>query len=146
MTTGPGTSPDTYLTADRVRGIYSACWRPNGAGAIPNHYIVVEGWLGQHTFNINRLHAHREEIIRMLLSLPAGFRADVGEGGSVGAMIQRGDGSVWSTDMKDIEALVALGMATGLTTFCAPREKWHLLPGELPYVRVEITKFGVSVN
>jgi hypothetical protein len=139
-------SPDTYLTADRVMSIYAACWRPDGAGALPSNYLTVEAWLGKHTFNVRRLHAHREEIIRMLLSLPAGFRADEREGGSVGAMIQRGDGSVWSTDMKDIEALIALGMANGLMTFCAPRDKWDRLPGGLPYVRIEITKFGVSVN
>jgi hypothetical protein len=48
--------------------------------------------------------------------------------------------------MTDVEKLVALGMASGLVSFCAPRDKWDRLPGGLPYVRVEITRFGVSVN
>jgi hypothetical protein len=139
------TTDDSYLTADRVHHVYGACWRAEGTRNSLQRIEVV-GWLLRHTFSIKKLHGYREEIIRMLLSLPAGFRSDVGEGGSVGNMIERGDGVIWSVDMADIEKLVALGIASGLMNFCAPREVWHMLPGGLPYVRVEITMFGVSVN
>jgi len=138
------TSPDGYLTTARVLEVYKQCWRPEGSA--PAHNVEVAGWLVRHTFSIMRLQRSREAIIRMLLSLNEGFRADVGEGGSVGAMVQRGDGSVWTQDMTDVEKLVALGIASGLASFCAPRDKWDRLPGGLPYVRVEITRFGVSVN
>jgi hypothetical protein len=138
------TTSDAYLSADRVRSIYAQCFRPEGSDS-PRR-VMVEGWLAKHTFAIAVLHKYREDIIRMLLSLPAGFRADVLEGGSVGLMIRRGDGTVWSAEMSDIEKLVALGIASGLMTFNAPRDKWHRLPGGLPYVRIEITRFGVSVN
>jgi hypothetical protein len=138
------TSPDGYLTSARVLEVYQQCWRPEGSA--PAHNVEVEGWLVRHTFSIMRLQRSRETIIRMLLSLHPGFRSDEGQGGSVGAMVTRGDGNVWSTDLTDIEKLVALGLASGLVTFCAPRDKWASLPGGLPYVRVEITMFGVSVN
>jgi len=138
-------SGDGYLTSARLHHVYGACWRAEGTRNSLQR-IEVSGWLLRHTFSIKKLHANREDIIRMLLSLPAGFRTDVGEGGSVAAMIERGDGVIWSMDMSDVEKLVALGIASGLMTFCAPREKWHMLPGGLPYVRVEITMFGVSVN
>jgi len=104
------TTDDSYLTADRVHHVYGACWRAEGTRNSLQRIEVV-GWLLRHTFSIKKLHGYREEIIRMLLSLPAGFRSDVGEGGSVGNMIERGDGVIWSVDMADIEKLVALGIA-----------------------------------
>ena len=135
---------DGFLTAQRVREVYEKCFRPEQSP--PLTHVAVDAWMFRHTFSIRMLQRAREDIIRMLLSLPAGFRVDEREGGSVANMISRNDNSVWSTDLTDVEKLIALGMGVGLVTFCAPREKWHKLPGGLPYVRIEITKFGVSVN
>lgn len=140
------TTSDQYLTADRVRQLYARCARPEGSTKLSRLNVEVEAWMLRHTFSIRWIQKNREEIIRALLSLPDGFRADVGEGGSVLAMRERGDGSAWTDDKNDVERLIALGMAAGLVTFCAPRDKWAKLPGGLPYVRVEITRFGVSVN
>jgi hypothetical protein len=135
---------DDYLSAARVRSVYERCFRPEGHQ--PQHNVTVTGWLVRHTFSIRMLQKSREEIIRMLLSLPEGFRADIGRGGSVGLMVQRGNQTFWTGDMTDIEKLLGLGLASGLLNFCADRENWHKLPGGLPYVRIEITRFGVSVN
>lgn len=82
----------------------------------------------------------------MLLCLPQGFRQDVKGGGSVIMMTFREDGTMWTGDQSDVEKLIALGLALHLVEFCAPREKWHKLQGGLPYVRIMITRFGVSVN
>ena len=137
---------DEYLTTDRVRTVYAKCFRPEGSKAL--HRVTVEGWLLRHTFSVRWLQTHREDIIRMLLCLPEGLRADEGNGGTIGLMVLRGQQTkeVWTKDMSDVEKLLALGLASGLMSFCAPRNRWASLPGGFPYVRVEITKFGVSVN
>lgn len=134
---------DGYLTVDRVRSTYERCFRPESKAF---NRVTVEGWLLKHTFSVPQLHRSRETIIRMLLCLPEGLRADVGRGGTVGIMAMRNDNTPWSVDMADIEKLLALGLASGLMSFCTIRDRWANLPGGLPYVRVDITQFGVSVN
>jgi hypothetical protein len=138
------TSDDGYLTADRVRTVYAGSFRREGWK--PAKAVCVEGVLLRHTFSIAMIHYWRESIIRMLLSLPTGFRVDSGGGGTMTMMNQRGDQTFWTRDVTDVEKLIALGLASGLLSFCAPREKWGKLPGGVPYLRVEITQFGVSVN
>jgi len=136
---------DQFLTTDRVRRTYERCWRDESkAGRATS--VTVTAWMLRHTFGVRRIQTERESIIRMLLSLPEGFRADVGGGGSVATATSRGDGTFWTGDMTDVEKLVALGVASGLVSFCAARESWARLPGGLPYIRIEITRFGVSVN
>ena len=107
---------------------------------------TVEAWIMKHTFAVGTVQRYREDIVKMLLCLPTGFRSDEGEGGSVAMASVRADQLFWTGDMTDVEKLIALGVASGLVSFCAPREKWHRLPGGLPYIRIEITRFGVSVN
>lgn len=135
---------DDFLTAARVRDVYARCFRP--AGSPRPSRVYVEAWMLGHTFSTAELAKSREEIVRMLLSLPEGFRGDASGGGSVAHATLRGDSVMWTGDMSDVEKLVALGMAVSLVSFCAPRDKWHRLPQGLPYVRVDITRFGVSVN
>jgi hypothetical protein len=135
---------DDYLTADRVRNVYAKCYRNEGWN--PTKAVTVDGVMLRHTFSIAALHSHREHVIRLLLSLPAGFRADEGQGGSMGMMNLRGTSVPWTDQMPDVEKLIALGLASGLLSFCAPREKWGRLPSGIPYLRVDITRFGVSVN
>ncbi len=137
------TTPDGFLTAARVREIYERCYRPENTRL---NTTMVDGVLLRHTFSIRMIQRSREEIIRLLLSLPEGFRADIGQGGSVLALIQRADKTFWTSDVSDTEKLIALGLASGLLNFCAARENWSKLPGGMPYVRIEITRFGVSVN
>lgn len=137
------TSGDDYLTEARVLEAYERCYRDE---TVKTGTVQVSGFLLRHTFSIRRLYEYRESIIRMLLSLPAGFREDVGGGGSVGHMVLRGDGKMWAADMATIEKLVALAIASHLMEFCSPRETWSRLPQGLPYVRIKITRFGVTVN
>jgi hypothetical protein len=108
--------------------------------------VTITGWLLRHTFSVRQLQRDREEIIRMLLCMQAGFRTDERGGGSVGAAIVREDGQLWTNDMSDVEKLISVGMALGLVEFCAPRDRWGSLPGGLPYVRVMISRFGATVN
>jgi hypothetical protein len=135
---------DGFLTADRVRSTYARCYRDEGWK--PYKATSVDGVMFRHTFSIQALHTNREAVIRILLSLPSGFRVDERGGGSMAMMNQRDDKTVWTDDVSDVEKLIALGLASGLLSYCAPREKWGSLPDGLPYLRVEITRFGVSVN
>lgn len=138
---------DSYLTSERVRTVYERCFRPEAEySAARINRAQVEAWMLRHTFSVPQLGRSREEIIRMLLCLQSGFRVDEKGGGSVGAATIREDGSFWTGDMSDVEKLVSLGVAVGLVSFPAPREKWSRLPGGLPYICVEIKKTGVSLN
>ncbi len=138
---------DKILTAERVRDLYARCFRPESEyHPTRATRTQIEGWLMRHTFSVPQLAKSREEIIRLLLAIHRGFRSDEGQGGSVGMLTMRDDNVMWTGDMSDIEKLLSLGMAVGLVTFCVPREKWDRLPNGLPYVRIEITKLGVSVN
>ena len=133
---------DGFLDTDRVRTTYEKCYRDETFQG----GIRVEAWMLAHTFSSKQLDKHREDIIKMLLALQPGYRTDIKGGGSVVSMIFRGDNSMWTDDHTDIEKLLALGLALNLVSFCAPRDKWAALPGGLPYVRIEITRFGVTVN
>ena len=135
---------DGFLTYERVRSVYERCYRDQTARILAK--AEVEGWLLRHTFSVVQLTKAREDIVKMLLCLPEGFRTDEGGGGSVAQMIMRDDGTPWTGEMPDVEKLLVLGMAVGLMEFCAPRDKWHRLPGGFPYVRVMIGRLGVSVN
>lgn len=137
-------TPDGFLTYERVRSTYERCYRDPTARIFAK--AEVEAWIHRHTFSVNQLTKAREDIVKMLLCLPEGFRHDEKGGGSVSQMIMRADGTMWTGDMPDVEKLIALGMGVGLMEFCAPRERWPLLPGGFPYVRVMIGRLGVSVN
>jgi hypothetical protein len=141
----PSRTPDGFLTHQRVVDVYGRCMRSEGFS--PNKKgVVVESWMMRHTFSIKALMDYREEIVRMLLCLPAGFRVDVSGGGSVMMGDRRDDGTYWTNDIAVLERLLALGLGVNLITFCAPREKWHELPGKVPYFRIDITRFGVRMN
>lgn len=139
----PNHSPDGFLTAVRVRRVYADCYRDEH---VTVKVAKLEGWLVRHTLSDLRLYAHREEIIRMLLALPKGARVDERGGASVLTLTFRDDETRWTDDPSDVEKLVALGLASGLVSFCAPRDKWPKLPGGMPYVRIEITRHGVKLN
>lgn len=136
-------SGDGFLTAVRVRHIYAEAFRGEN---VTVHAAKVTAWLCKHTLSDRVLYKYREDVIRMLLSLHPGARVDEQGGMSVAMMTYRGDKTQWTDDMSDIDKLIALGMALGLVSFCATRDRWHTLPGGLPYVRVEITRFGVKLN
>ena len=138
---------DGFLTYERLREVYERCARPATGPALMNRATVLS-WLQEHTFDVPALSKERESVIRMLLSLPAGFRVDSkGGGASVIDAARRGDGEFWTGDHRDVDRLIALGMASGLVEFCQPdRAKWPSLPGQLPYIRIEITRTGVRIN
>lgn len=142
------TTDDRILTSDRVRQVYERCFRPESEyHPTRSTRTQVEAWMLRHTFSVPQLARSREEIIRLLLAVHRGFRSDELEGGSVGMFTMRDDGVMWTGDMSDVEKLIALGMAVGLVSFCIEdRTRWERLPAGLPYVRIDITKLGVTVN
>lgn len=127
----------TALTAARVAELFEAC----DGGTTP-----VEGLRVEH-FRADRIAEHRDEIAAMLNALPDGFHADKGGGMSfLNACVDR-TGRQWCDTHATVGMLVALGIATGMLAFAAPRSMWRVLPGGMPYLVVDTaTPPGVRDN
>ena len=119
------------LTHQRVNFVFDKCDAPK---KVRIGTIEISGISSTWTLLEHRLGEYREAIVEMLGELPDGFHAPYHEGWSVGRMIIDNRGLVWTTDMATVEKLCVLGIASKLGNFCAPRDKWHLLPYKLPYI------------
>lgn len=117
----------TALTAARVSEIFEDC----DGGTTP-----VEGIRVEH-FRADRVEAHRAEIAAMLDELPEAFRADNDGGMSFLTACMDRNGRQWCDSQATVAMLVALGVATGMLSFAAPREAWPILPGGMPYLIVD---------
>jgi hypothetical protein len=83
-------------------------------------------------FHPGRLESHRKEVREMLMELPITFRKSVGGGWSFLNACTDKDGNMWGQH-RDIDELLALGIALGYISFSLPREFWPSLPGGMPY-------------
>jgi hypothetical protein len=84
-------------------------------------------------FHPERLEAHRNDISELIDQLPEEFK----EGMSFLNMCNDKDGRQWTGFHRVMEQLVMLAMATEKLSLCAPREMWPVLPGGMPYYKVE---------
>ncbi len=98
---------------------------------------VIECVVHTFGFNPDRLMPHKEEISSMLNELPDNFKKDIGGGWSFLNACMTKDGIQWG-EHKDIEMLLALGIATGLADMLMPRDMWPILPGGMPYFSVSV--------
>lgn len=68
----------------------------------------------------------------MLDQLPGEFKLSDGGGWSFLNACVESNGTLWGQH-ADVEALMALGIATDLVKYNVPRELWSELPGGMPY-------------
>lgn len=80
-------------------------------------------------FNSERLEKNRKAISQMIDELPR-----IDEGVSLIALNEDKNGKIWTGNIRAVEALVELGMATGELQFLLPREEWSALSDGLPFV------------
>ena len=90
-------------------------------------------------FHPERIEKHRQEIREMLLQLPEGFFKDKGGGASFLQAACAKDGELWTEFHTEVEKLCLLGFASKQMRMLTPdAEIWPMLPGGMPYLRVEI--------
>lgn len=90
-------------------------------------------------FHPERIEKHRQEIREMLLQLPEGFFKDKGGGASFLQAACAKDGELWAGFHTEVEKLCLLGLASKQMRMLTPdAEIWPMLPGGMPYLRVEI--------
>ena len=120
----------TQLTAKNVSRIFAKCVLPANTPCMRGTTIEVEGIQKNFVFNTKCLDAERKHIEDMLKELPEDFK----RGRSFGHMYRTETGVQWTGKMKDMEALMVLGVAIGKLNYPVPKTLWWSLPGGMPYI------------
>lgn len=127
------------LNTERVERVLMACLHDEDDDT--TNGVLVEGIVGTFGFRKDRLEAHRGAIMEMLSELPDEFR-NVGSGGGGGwSFLNACDdrhGEQWTSFHRSMDQLFCLGKAIGAVDEVLPREMWEVLPGRMPYYRVNL--------
>lgn len=97
----------------------------------PEGTVMVHGLVRTFGLHPERVKERVEKVREML-----GELRYLKEGVSFLTLCYDKDERQWGEHM-DMEALVVLGIATELLVYCLPKEQWHLLPGQMPYVMLK---------
>ncbi len=127
----------TKLTVKAVDKILKDVFYKDGENH--DNAIKVEGVVHGFGFHPDRLKTHEAEIRELLAELPDPFKKGSGDGWSFLEAAVDKHGNLWG-DHATMEALFALGIATGIVRWMLPRELWGSFPGGMPYVQVDLTK------
>lgn len=114
---------------------------PKDEMGAPVGAVIVEGVLGPMGFHPERLETHREEITGWLQALPVLFRsAELGGGGgwSFLNVCQDRNDVQWTGLHMAMNALLCMGIGLDLCAWVMPRDFWHVFPGGMPYVVVNV--------
>lgn len=104
----------------------------------PDNAVIVKGVIKLFGFHPGRLETHKAEIAELLAELPDNFQANGGGGWSFLNACMDKDGNHWG-EHTDIEALIALGIATNQAKYLLSRDIWESMPGGVPYFVVGVT-------
>lgn len=135
------------LTSANVHEVFVSClFKPE---EVPTNELPLEGVLA-HGITINvgfhpeRLKARFEDIKSLLSSLPPGFmkgenNANEENGGwSFIYLVNDKEERQWG-EQANAQELLLLGLASNLIKYAAERTLWHIFPGNVPYLVVDLT-------
>lgn len=150
----------TELTTENVQNIIMACFfKDEELPEIPEaiqgnqnatmdfltkkgvNFVMAHGVMLHTMFNKVRLDHYAKEIKELLRQLPESFDAHGESGGHsfLQACCDR-HGNQWG-EHHDVDSLLTMGIAIGVVEFLVPREHWKILPGGMPYLAIDYTKF-----
>ena len=129
------------LKANIVEEVFMDCLFKPGEieGGKPKNGIepvVAKGLKLTVGFHPERLEAHKDEIMQMLMELPENFREGSGSGWTFLNACNDRHGNFWTGDHKTMDELVMLGLGIGRVKYCTPREMWDAFPGGVPYFMI----------
>lgn len=103
------------------------------------HYVVVDGVIGQTAFDKRRLALHADDVKGWLEQLPMAYRPpNIGGGGGWSFLnaCDLADGTQWTGLHLRMDQLFQLGIGLDMAAWLMPRELWPSMPGGMPYVAV----------
>lgn len=121
------------LTAENVESVFVDCLFRDGEDK--SKAQIVDGIVHKFGFHPERLEAHKADIAELLNELPNEFQATNGGGWSFLSACVTKNGDQWG-EHRNIEQLLALGIATEQAKILFPREMWSAFPGGMPYFAV----------
>jgi hypothetical protein len=131
---GAGKEVSMKLSAENVHKIFQDCLFKKEENHEDN--IRVEGITCNFGFHPGRLKSNKDKISELVYQLPKEFRKSSEAGGHsfLNACVD-GDGQQWG-EHRNVEQLMVLGVAIGKIEYLVPKEMWGILPGGVPYFRV----------
>jgi hypothetical protein len=112
-------------------------------GKPPKDAVVVKGVSGYFGFHRERLNEQKLNIKRFLKQFGDKFRRDIPGGGGGASFLEfchDKNGTIWTGLHLSMDELLCLGLAAGYMGFCMPRENWVMLPGQMPYIYIDLSK------
>lgn len=131
------TDDDFRLDPAQVEATFKDCLFETAEEA-QEHGIVVEGIVFDAMLNPAKLDEHRELITQMLMELPDQFRKSIGGGWSFLNACEDRHGNLWTGLHQTMSMLFILGIGIDLVTCTLPKNMWPILPGGMPYYRIEV--------
>lgn len=121
------------LNAENVTKVLKSCLFDEGyTDEDLKRAIEVESVMLHIGFDSDRVKQHEKEIVELLEQLPKEFKKTEGGGWSFLNACMDKDGNHWG-EHRNIDELIALGLAVDKIQFLLPREVWVALPGAVPY-------------
>lgn len=122
------------LTSDNVETIFLTCLYQDEDKDRSNA-IIVEGITMNFGFHPEHIEENKELIYSLLKELPDEFQMDIGGGWTFLNACNDKDGNLWG-EHRNIEQLLALGIAIEKAKYLLPRDLWKALPGGMPYIGI----------
>ena len=121
------------LSVSKLLDVYNACALTSDdldAWLKSDDIILGEGAYNSYTsFHLGRLKNNQKEIETFINELMF-----IGDKTSFSTLFFDKNGRQWTSDYKDVNKLVHLGIGLGLLDFPVDKSLWHLLPDGVPYV------------
>lgn len=122
--------------ASRVDDIFTRCLFTDGEPT--EGAVIVHGITATFGFHPGRLSESKADI-RAISDVIVGpdFRKDGGGGTSFLNLCVTKDGEHWG-EHPNCQELMCLAVASGIASYCLPREFWGVLQGGVPYVTFDL--------
>lgn len=127
MTSSVTTREPMRLTHQNVEAVFTDCLADTAEHAIKG--VLIEA-----AFNRDKIEAHTQDIMSMLMQLPKEFHRNSGGGWSFLNMCIDCNGTQWTDYHQTQDKLVCLGRAIGAVEFLLQRDLWRVFPGGMPYI------------